>query len=502
MSIVSRFWYGASLQVKYLMISVPATLMLTIGGNWTRQTLAGERAVNQVYQQFEDIGQRAAQALSVEMWHYNVTQARAIVHAMTLVPNVLRVSSQELAMGQPVAGSPFAFEHIDPAYRSSEQDDLKTVVFPIRAQRPSMPPSEPAETIGQLSITYSLQFVRAENTLLIYVSVFIGTLGGLLIITAVTFALHRMILRPLAHVAANARRSDDDFTPIEMTTGDQIGELVNAYNDMRVRHIENARLLQAARDEAIAANAAKSVFLAMMSHELRTPLNAVIGYSEILKDELAEEGVTPTTMADLDKIKSAGKHLLELINSVLDLSKIEAGKIELEIDSVDVQQLVDYAASTIHPLIEPNGNRLVVQTPADIGSVRTDATRLKQVLLNLLSNAAKFTKQGVITLSVRREHAAGAAELLVFDVQDTGIGLTSEQQTKLFQAFVQADSSTTRQYGGTGLGLVICRRLCQMLGGDVSVRSVPGQGSCFSASVACDGSTRTAGGEHAQNSAG
>jgi signal transduction histidine kinase len=147
----------------------------------------------------------------------------------------------------------------------------------------------------------------------------------------------------------------------------------------------------------------------------------------------------------------------------------------------------------------------VVQVPADIGEVQSDATRLRQVLLNLLSNAAKFTKQGVITLSARREQPPGSAERLVFDVQDTGIGLTPEQQGKLFQAFVQADSSTTREYGGTGLGLVICRRLCQLLGGDVTVRSVAGEGSCFSASVACQGPAATAaatGNPHAQDPAG
>jgi signal transduction histidine kinase len=245
--------------------------------------------------------------------------------------------------------------------------------------------------------------------------------------------------------------------------------------------------LQAARDEAIDANTAKSRFLAMMSHELRTPLNAVIGYSEMIKEDLADEGVTPTTMDDLDKIKSSGRHLLELISSVLDLSKIEAGKIELEISEISVQRLVDYAVSTAHPLIEANGNRMVVLLPPDIGNVNSDMTRLRQVLLNLLSNAAKFTKQGQITLSVRRELQPDMPEQLVFDVQDTGIGMTLEQQGKLFQAFVQADSATTRQYGGTGLGLVISRRLCKLLGGDVTVRSDMGKGSCFTAWVAVDG---------------
>ena len=275
-------------------------------------------------------------------------------------------------------------------------------------------------------------------------------------------------------------------TPL-LTLGISVSLAVLYVFNSAVVNMRNAEALESAQREAVEANQAKSAFLAMMSHELRTPLNAVIGYSEMLKDELSEDGVTDTTMTDLSKISSAGKHLLELINSVLDLSKIEAGKIELEIANVSVQQLVDYAASTVHPLIEPNGNRLVVQVPPDIGQVESDATRLRQVLLNLLSNAAKFTKQGVITLTARREQPVGQPEQLVFDVMDTGIGMTTEQQGKLFQAFVQADTSTTREYGGTGLGLVICRRLCQLMGGDVTVSSVPGQGSCFTARVAVDG---------------
>ena len=240
----------------------------------------------------------------------------------------------------------------------------------------------------------------------------------------------------------------------------------------------------AAREQAEAANRTKSSFLANMSHELRTPLNAVIGYSEMLEEEIAEDGGDQATIDDLGKIKAAGKHLLELINSVLDLSKIEAGKIELEIEKLDLPQLIDYVSSTAQPLIEKNGNKLVVEMQDDLGALYSDATRLRQVLLNLLSNGSKFTQQGTITLAVRREAVPGAGDQLVFDVTDTGIGMTQEQMDKLFQAFVQADSATTRKYGGTGLGLVISRRLCNLLGGDVTVVSELGKGSCFTARVA------------------
>ncbi len=498
MSAITRFWYRASVQTKYLWIVVPAALLMTIGGNAYRQHLAGERVINGAAQQFEEVGRRTALALATEYWNYNSTQARAIVQSLLLIPQVVQVSTTEIAQGKAVAGSPFQFRFEDAQLAAaSTPAEQRRLEFPIQVMRG---PSE-AETVGQLSIVYSLAEPNRVNRRVFVLTITTAAVMASLVIALLTYALNRAILKPIGKVSASARQSDDAFRPIELNTGDQLGQLVTAFNELRARHIDSTRLLQAARDEAVAANAAKSAFLAMMSHELRTPLNAVIGYSEMLKEELGEDGVTPTTMADLDKISAAGRHLLELINSVLDLSKIEAGKIELEIGPVSVQQLVDYAASTVHPLIEPNGNRLVVQVPADIGSVRSDATRLRQVLLNLLSNAAKFTRQGVITLSARREQPPGGPEQLVFEVQDTGIGLTPEQQAKLFQAFVQADSSTTREYGGTGLGLVICRRLCQLLGGDVTVRSVPGQGSCFTARVACNGPV-AAGGGHAQDLAG
>jgi signal transduction histidine kinase/DNA-binding response OmpR family regulator len=235
--------------------------------------------------------------------------------------------------------------------------------------------------------------------------------------------------------------------------------------------------LALARDQALEANRAKSTFLANMSHELRTPLNAIIGYSEMLEEE-AQDLEAEQFTNDLRKIHSAGKHLLTLINDVLDLSKIEAGKVDLFLETFALPTLIQEVATTVQPLIEKNHNTLAVGCPADLGTMYADLTRVRQCLFNLLSNAAKFTENGTIRLETDRATEAGK-EWVRFRVHDSGIGMTAEQQAKLFQAFTQADASTTRKYGGTGLGLAISRRFCQMMGGDIAVASELGKGSLF-----------------------
>lgn len=233
--------------------------------------------------------------------------------------------------------------------------------------------------------------------------------------------------------------------------------------------------LENATNEAIKANMIKSQFLANMSHELRTPLNAIIGYSEMLIEEV-EELNEPIIAEDLGKIRKAGNHLLSLINDILDISKIEAGKMELYHEEFELDSLIQDIETTVKPLVEGNGNTLAIRSVK--GTMTTDLTKLRQILINLLSNAGKFTHNGTVTLEVT-EQSYGDREGYVFHIKDSGIGMTPEQMEKLFQPFTQADSSTTRKYGGTGLGLAICQRFCQLMDGEIKVDSELGKGSTF-----------------------
>ena len=324
----------------------------------------------------------------------------------------------------------------------------------------------------------------------------------------VSSQLQRLISRPILHLE-NAMRMVSTNKNYEVRAtrfySDEIGRLIDGFNTMlsEIQHRDTA--LQRANDElktrtrelegeiihrkqtqeellkakhaAEDASRAKSAFLANMSHELRTPLNAIIGYSEMLEEETRDSGKVEN-LHDLRKIQSAGKHLLSLINDVLDLSKIEAGKMGLHLETFDVSLMVDEMVTTLQPAIAKNSNNIRVRMADDAGMMRADATKVRQILFNLMSNACKFTDHGTISLDVSQSTMEGQ-EWIRFRVKDTGIGISAKQQEKLFQEFTQADATISRKYGGTGLGLAISYRFVQMMKGRISVESQEGQGSTF-----------------------
>jgi signal transduction histidine kinase/FixJ family two-component response regulator len=337
---------------------------------------------------------------------------------------------------------------------------------------------------------------------------------GIFVLIAGLFALlvssqlQRLISRPILHLE-NAMRMVSANKNYEVRAtrfySDEIGRLIDGFNTMlsEIQHRDTA--LQRANDElktrtrelegeiihrkqtqeellkakhaAEDASRAKSAFLANMSHELRTPLNAIIGYSEMLEEETRDSGKVEN-LHDLRKIQSAGKHLLSLINDVLDLSKIEAGKMGLHLETFDVSLMVDEMVTTLQPAIAKNSNNIRVRMADDVGMMRADATKVRQILFNLMSNACKFTDHGTISLDVSQSAMEGQ-EWIRFRVKDTGIGISTKQQEKLFQEFTQADATISRKYGGTGLGLAISYRFVQMMKGRISVESQEGQGSTF-----------------------
>ncbi len=331
----------------------------------------------------------------------------------------------------------------------------------------------------------------------------VGLGGVVLAVLMATFVARRFSGPVLQLRAASTALQEGGFNTLELSDlsrrADELGDLARTFETMaeriKVRELEladwnlNLESTVAQRTSELAqavklaesANRTKSAFLANMSHELRTPMNAIIGYSEMLAEEaeeLRQEGFLP----DLKKIQIAGKHLLDLINDVLDLSKIESGKMTVYCENIQIATMVRDMESTMQPAVQKNGNTLTIELPDDIGSMQSDLTKIRQTLFNLIGNAAKFTKAGQIRLVVGT-HRKRRREFVTFAISDTGIGMKPDQLGRLFEPFTQADESTTRKYGGTGLGLAISRRFCRMLGGDIEAQSKPRKGSTFTVTL-------------------
>lgn len=312
-----------------------------------------------------------------------------------------------------------------------------------------------------------------------------GTVAVVLLLAAVvalliSTRLQRVLCEPVLKLSETARVVSErkDYSVRAPKHGnDELGVLIDSFNEMLLQIQKRDAELQEARAVAERANQAKSNFLSFMSHELRTPLTSIIGFSEMLIGEMEGEG-RAEWLDDLRRVHDSGRYLLELINDILDISKIEAGKMEIHLETFNVAALIRDLKGVMRPLVERNQNQLVLECPEDIGIMHADRIRVRQCLLNLLSNAGKFTEHGVITFSTQRVTRNGT-DWYRFRIQDTGIGMTPELLNKLFRAFTQADDSTSRRYGGTGLGLALTRQFCRMMGGDVTVESEPGKGSAF-----------------------
>lgn len=355
--------------------------------------------------------------------------------------------------------------------------------------------SEKQEKMSEISLKNAR---KLQNTIIL-VSAFLSVLISIVAAIKTTHSITKPLSLTQQVAEQVAQESNYNLRVPAQTNIHEIYSLANSVNYLIEQVDQRTQQLEQSKNSAESANLAKSQFLANMSHELRTPLNAILGYSEMLAEDAKDLG-QDEFVTDLEMINTAGKHLLSLINDILDLSKIEAGRMELYLENFDLKDLIESVVSTVKPLVSQNDNVLILNYDPSLNLIYSDSTKVRQVLFNLLSNAAKFTQQGQITLTITQEiidppleDSLNSEDLafnslqhyqINFCVQDTGIGIPEEQQTYVFEAFIQADNSTARRYGGTGLGLAISRHFCKMMGGDLKLlKSQVGYGSTFNASL-------------------
>ncbi len=449
-----------SISWKFLVILIPAITLvaLIIGTAYTYIQI--NFTEKNLIQKIETIAQVHSLAVAHPLWTLDSEGLNRSLQTIALHTEIVCVHVIETGSPEPYQSPPGCIE---------ESDNFK--LFSRDLQLEDQP-------LGTLDLYYTNlpqreELKRDQWTWGLFFFLLVSFAAVIAYLT-LQYTVGRPIKRLLASI--NKAEQSDDFETVAWSTQDELGNVISAYNKMINQIEHNTDELVAARQQAETAAYTKSRFLANMSHELRTPLNAVIGITEMLREEAEEE---ENDTEPFDRVAMSGRHLLRLIDDILDFSKLEAGKVTIAIEVIDLAELLNEICTTVQPMAEDRNNQLRLEFSGTPEFITSDPFRLKQILINLLSNACKFTKAGEIFLHVS-EHNTDSGTGARFSVRDTGIGISEEQHERLFSDFVQADISTTRQYGGTGLGLAISQRLCALLGGEITLESTIGEGSEFS----------------------